>query len=235
MSESAVTTRSASVAKLSPKHHEIMRFICANPAMKRRDVARHFGVTEAWLSTIVNSDCFRDELERRQVETTSDLFMGIRDQLTAVAVKSLERMDALLDLEPDLDNVRKTGDSALKALGYSQPQVAGQGPGGGATNTQNNYYVLDRSMLNRAQDRIGRTIEQVEDEPPQDFGDEPITATEEVDDEADACTPSQLSPSVGGGEGGDDFRDPQPREEPRAEDGSAESRDGLREESSSIF
>ena len=41
------------VQKLSVKHTDVMNFMLANPLVKLADVARHFGMTQPWLSCII--------------------------------------------------------------------------------------------------------------------------------------------------------------------------------------
>ena len=60
--------KSVQIQKMSARHEAILQFMIANPTMKMSKVAAHFGVTGAWLSTIIWSDAFQNQLARRHDE-----------------------------------------------------------------------------------------------------------------------------------------------------------------------
>ena len=95
--------QSAQIQQMSAKHTDILNFILANPIMKLGDVAAHFSVTQSWLSTIIHSDAFQDQLQRRQDEIfDSGILQPIATKLTAAADATLETyMEKIPNLDAD--------------------------------------------------------------------------------------------------------------------------------------
>ena len=150
------------IAKLSPRHETIITFLIANPQMKRGDIARHFGVTQSWLSVIINSDAFVAKLNKRQDEFHSEATTSIKEKLNTLAHMSLDRMINAVETVPDIDQVRQIGTAALDRLGYSKPN-GGSLSRGPALIQQNNFLTVDAGDLAAARNRIiekGVTIDQ---------------------------------------------------------------------------
>jgi len=141
------------IARLSPRHEAIITFLIANPQMKRGDIARHFEVTQSWLSVIINSDAFIAKLEKRQNEFHSEATTSIKEKLNTLAHLSLDRMIESVEVIPDIDQVRQMGTAALDRLGYSKPN-AGFRPGGPAMIQQNNFLTVNAEDLAAARNRI---------------------------------------------------------------------------------
>ena len=143
---------SASIQKMSHKHEEILNFLLANPLLKMGDVAAHFNVTFPWLSTIVHSHAFQDQLQRRQDQVfDSAVLAPIEGKLSAAAQVTL---DAYLEKVPTLtaDQLISSSDKLLKNLGYGSN---GRGGGDTVNNTQINIGQVDPNVLKEARDRIG--------------------------------------------------------------------------------
>lgn len=139
---------------LRPRHHSIMDFMLSNPKLPYSEVAREFGVTQAWLSTVINSDLFRAQLAQRRGLMDEHVNRDIVSRLQAVAKKSVAFMEDVLDDEEvsaatKLD-VAKT---SLTALGYLGTR--GGTPVSVNIQTNNNTNISARSdILQAARDRL---------------------------------------------------------------------------------
>lgn len=145
---------SVQVKELSIKHEGILHFMVMNPSVPQWEVAQRFGVSESWLSTLSNSEAFKEAREQLTQEVIQQTVLPMRRKLVGLADKALDRMEELIPYETDLDRVRKTADSVLEACGFT----AKKQPAVGQQNTQNNYYLGNASaeVLARARERIGR-------------------------------------------------------------------------------
>lgn len=133
------------VAKLSPTHREIARWVMENPGPRLvTRCAEYFGYTVPWVSTIMNSDAFKAQLGDMNQHADVAVVNDIPAKLRGVACMALDGLteqianavaDGTLLQRPFL---QETADMALHRLGYApQKQVAASG-----TNiTQNNTFV----------------------------------------------------------------------------------------------
>ena len=135
-----------------------------NPLLKMGEVAAHFGVTFPWLSTIVHSHAFQDQLARRKDQVfDSAVLAPIEDKLGAAAQVTL---DAYLEKVPTLsaDQLISAQDKLLGRLGY------GSKPGGGGNTFLGDVNVqvntVEKSILEEARNRIGTTKVRAPDNPP---------------------------------------------------------------------
>lgn len=167
----------AEIKKVSVRHEAIMEYMLINPAAPLREVAQHFDVTQAWLSTIIHSDAFQAKLAEKKGDLFSATIVPLREKILGVAHMGVEKLgEAMEHASPisDKDFIADTTDNILKNLGYT-PKSA---PAGALPmNQQNNYYVVDSNTLAQARARMqqgpkelesqaeGVTIEQREDTP----------------------------------------------------------------------
>ena len=143
--------QSASIAKLSIRHEAILQYLLANPIVTMGEVAEKFGVTQSWLSVVVNSEAFIEARERYQEIAFHETVLPVREKLMVAANKALDRLNQLTPMEMDLDKVRKTAETTLAALGFGSPK----GPST-VNNTQINIGGnASAEVLARARDRIG--------------------------------------------------------------------------------
>lgn len=102
-------------------HTEIVTWMLGHPDGKLRECAEHFGVTQPWLSTIINCDAFKDYAGKRMKEHHSLVSISVIEQVEGLGALSLdilaERFERKRDSVP-LGIVKETADMALKALGY---------------------------------------------------------------------------------------------------------------------
>lgn len=139
-------------------HESIIDWMLANPEKTLRQCAEHFEVTQSWLSVIKNSDCFRDLWETRRADYSSRVNEGLSSKLTRVAELSLDaQIDKLEAMGPlmELDDLRKAGNDAIRALGYgAKPSVNITTEGGDAT-----ILAVDSDTLAEARRRIAQRNE----------------------------------------------------------------------------
>ena len=144
--------QSASIAKMSHKHEAILNYMLTNPTHPMSLVAGHFEVSQPWLSTIVHSHAFQDQLARRKDEFFEVAVLAeLGEKLGAAAHQTI---DAYLEKVPTLsaDQLISAQDKLLARLGYGT-NGKGNGGGGVTVNIQNNHVT--KEVLKEARDRIG--------------------------------------------------------------------------------
>jgi hypothetical protein len=139
--------------KLTPRHDVILAFILANPRTKRGQVALIFGVTEAWLSTVINSDIFQARLAERQDQLFCETLVPLKDKIESLAHRSLDKLAGALETMPIAGHF-KTAEMALKMAGYGTANNLATQPAS-LTLQQNNFYPADPALLKAARDRLG--------------------------------------------------------------------------------
>lgn len=146
--------KSASVAKLSSRHNALMTFILENPTMTYGQVAGQFHVTQAWLSTIIHSDAFQDQLKRRHDEIFDcAILQGIDAKLQAAVDTGL---DAYLEKIPTMnaDQLISGTDKLLNRLGFGTKQSGGTIINGNVVQINSNHVT--KEVLDEARNRIGQ-------------------------------------------------------------------------------
>lgn len=71
-------------------------WVLMHPQKTQREIARDLGYTEAWLSTLMASDIFKDRMAEMQDTYHSTVFLGIRSRAEMVATLALNRMEEAL-------------------------------------------------------------------------------------------------------------------------------------------
>lgn len=105
--------------KLSHRHHAIMDFMLANPTLPMSKVAEHFGVTQAWLSTVRHSDLFKARLAERRMMMDQDQAHRIGSKLQTLAEKGIDALcDVVKDEEQTADAKLNATKTALEAIGF---------------------------------------------------------------------------------------------------------------------
>lgn len=139
---------------LRPRHHSIMDFMLANPRIPYSAVAAEFGVTQAWLSTVINSDIFRAQLAARRSLMDDHVNRDICGRLQRLAKKGLDEMEAILDDEEVSASTKlEVAKTSLTALGYLGNK--GSSPVQVNIQTNNQTNIQTRSdILQAARDRL---------------------------------------------------------------------------------
>lgn len=145
--------QSANIQKMSPKHEAILNWILANPTCKYSEVAGHFQVSQPWLSTIIHSHAFQDQLKRRHDELFDvAVVQELGTKLNAAAHMTI---DEYMEKVPTMstDQLISGGDKILNRLGFGTKQN-GTVIHGDVTQT-NIVNRVSPEILAEARDRIG--------------------------------------------------------------------------------
>lgn len=127
------------VTELKPWHEAVVDYFIANPSAKQVDVAKHFGVTQAWLSTLVNTDAFRGYAAERLAKHQEKISQQVAVLASEVATKALGVVNDKLDM-PDAVSIGEAAGAAklaLAALG-----IGAVGGGKGVVNNNTNLTVI---------------------------------------------------------------------------------------------
>jgi len=141
---------SPGIQKVSHKHEEIMNFMLANPTHKLGDIARHFGMTQAWLSCVIHSEAFQARLAEKQEAIFSGTVLPLKEKLEGVAHQLLDKLEERIPTMADKELVNLT-DNTLNRLGFgTKPQ--GTTPGAPA---EFSLTLTLRTELEQARSLIG--------------------------------------------------------------------------------
>lgn len=144
------------IKRVSVKHDAILDYMLVNPGMKLSKVARHFDVSQAWLSVIIHSDAFQAKLAEKDGLQYETIVIPLREQVMGVAQVGVEKLGECLEnasASSDKQFIADTTDSLLKNLGYSPKSAAPSPPAA----VQQNFFVADKESLEKAREKM-RTI-----------------------------------------------------------------------------
>lgn len=155
--------QSASIQKMSPRHEAILNFILANPTAKMGEVAAAFQVSPAWLSVVIHSDAFQNQLHRRHEEIFDTAVVApVKTKLNAAVDLTLDRyLEKVTTF--DSDQIIDASNKMLGRLGFG----TSGGKGGtviNANNVQINNGHVQRDVLEEARSRIGAVSDQERDQ-----------------------------------------------------------------------
>lgn len=137
------------IDKMRISHEMILNWLMLNPEKTQGECAREFGVTEPWLSVIVNSDVFKARwIERRHMMDSRAVSLA-EAKMRGVVDKGLERLDKLVEVSADPEFVLNTTDKLLGRLGYGPKTGAGL-----QVNVQQNNFSVPREVLEAARGMI---------------------------------------------------------------------------------
>lgn len=158
------------VKRVSVRHDAIMDYMLANPTVPLGAVAVEFCVSQAWLSVIIHSDTFQQQLSEKKSELFGAAVVPVRQKLNGVASLALDKLaDVLENASPVSDKtfIANTADAILKSCGYAPKSGPGVAVGEVVNNTQNIIVVNKESladarklMLTVSPPKGGVTIEQ---------------------------------------------------------------------------
>lgn len=133
---SAVSTGDV-IEKVRYTHTAMIDILVMQPMTSQRDLARHFGYTEGWISRIVRSDSFREALAARTKEIVDPLVLqSVETRFEALVAQSLDVLEKKLapEAQPTAELALKAAELGSRALGY--------GARGNQIGTQNNTFVV---------------------------------------------------------------------------------------------
>lgn len=77
--------------KMRYNHEAMVNLILMNPGITQREISLAMGYTQAWISTVMNSDAFQALLARRQAEVVDpEITLTLRERATGVATRSMQ-------------------------------------------------------------------------------------------------------------------------------------------------
>ncbi len=120
----------AEIQRVSIKHEAIMDYIMAFPTVKLGDVAKHFGVTQPWLSQIIHSDAFQEMYKGKAESAFSHTVLSLREKMETAAHIAMDRLLETLPFETEVSTISDVGESMLDRLGFS-PKSPAAAPGAG--------------------------------------------------------------------------------------------------------
>lgn len=120
------------MAKTGPKtfrwnYDSFIDWMLANPDKRQADMARHFEVTESWLSQVIHSDVFQEKWRQRRNGFAARVDSTLVEKLEAIGHVALDRMAAKLedkdtgDLVP-ISTLLETSSMVMKSLGFTAPK-----------------------------------------------------------------------------------------------------------------
>ena len=83
--------------KLSHRHQAIAEWLLANPDKNLATCASELGYTQAWLSTIVNSQMFKAFYAKLLGDYHDDRIVPLRDKLNGVAHRAADKLSEKID------------------------------------------------------------------------------------------------------------------------------------------
>lgn len=123
------------IAKVNYSHEAMIDLLVHNPMMSQREIARHFGYTEGWVSRILRSDAFREQVAKRRDELIDPIVLhSIEERLSALVSMSTEVLMENLEAKRSTDAAIKALEVGSRALGYGIAK-------GAQVNVQQNFVV----------------------------------------------------------------------------------------------
>jgi hypothetical protein len=139
------------VSKLSHHHLALMDYMLANPTLPQWAVAQHFKRTQAWISTVINSDLFQAHMHERRRLIEDGQRESMNAKLFAMSSRGLDKMmSALDDDETSVAEKRAITRMGLDAQGY-MANGKGQSP---TVNINNSVTAQALSASDENKDRI---------------------------------------------------------------------------------
>ena len=151
-------TEHTQIDKIRSWHEAIVDFMLQNPHLNQGDCARHLNKTESWLSTLINTDLFREYKARRFGDHHDRVSHSVIERVSGLAGLSLEVLHERITAEREkipLGIVKDSAELMLKSLGYGPKPVA---------TTQSpiinlNLYAAPPKVLAEARDDLRRVHE----------------------------------------------------------------------------
>jgi hypothetical protein len=146
---------SAQIQKVGIKHEAILNFLVVNPLVPLSQVAREFGVTQPWLSTIIHSDAFQARLRERNEQVFHKSVLPLADKLLGLAHQAVEKIGDQLAVTTDPEHTLEVATRILDRIGHSPKTVQAAAV---QNIQQNNFYQVDKATLEEARNAIGRRL-----------------------------------------------------------------------------
>lgn len=133
--------QSVQITKMHPKYEAILDYLISNPEMKKGELAAEMGVSQSWLSVVINSDLFQMKLDERREELKSAIIGSVKDKMQGLADLALDRLLEQVEETKDPRVLLDTADKMLDRIGYARKQEGAGGATGGDGSTHNHLHV----------------------------------------------------------------------------------------------
>lgn len=77
--------QSAQIKKVNSWHERLCDWLIANPSSPHKEAAKEFGVTPAWISTVIHSDAFQDYYKERSAAVSDAVLHHVKDKMLGAA------------------------------------------------------------------------------------------------------------------------------------------------------
>lgn len=107
--------------KMNWWYQSIIEWMIENPDLPLKFCARDMGVTQPWLSCIINSDAFRVAYKEARGEHFENTSHHVISKMEGIAMQAADLIAERLEEEGDnipITQLNSTAELALKALGY---------------------------------------------------------------------------------------------------------------------
>lgn len=142
----------AEIKQVTIRHMAIMDYLMANPTVALGEVARHFGITQPWLSSVIHSDAFQAILKDKHEVAFHHTVLPLREKITHVAHQALDKLAQQLPLETDLRTINNVAENVLDRLGFGTKGAVVINN----TNVQNTQINTLASELEEARALLGK-------------------------------------------------------------------------------
>ena len=123
------------IQKVRYTHDAMIDEILIEPSISQGELGKRFGLSQTWVSIIVNSDAFKERMaERKGVLLDPKITASIENRLESLAKVSLDRLMERVDSSVPLKPMELVAIAKLSVGNRADKPVAAQ--------TQNNLYVL---------------------------------------------------------------------------------------------
>ena len=113
------------LVKLNFRHEDIINTLIQYPHATARDLSQMFGYSEAWISTMVNSDAFLARMAARRKELIDPMITAtLEERYRGLANQALDVVSEKLSAERDGGFALEALNIAGKALGFGQQKAA---------------------------------------------------------------------------------------------------------------
>lgn len=145
------------IQKLNHTHERIMDWLVQNPEKSLRECSQHFNYSQAWLSTVINSDAFRAKLAALHGEVHARVANDVPARMARIADVVLDRLATVVEHTDNPDFLLEVGDSILTKMGYGGKSSAP------ATPVQNNFTINVNDLASaRAQLLSAQSVNTIE-------------------------------------------------------------------------
>ena len=153
-----VPATSQPIQKIKNKHKAILEMMVSNPEMTQRDIAKEFGMTEGWLSQIINSDIFQAQLEEMQEARFHRTLIPLESKLSALAHSALDELSDQMAAGAikSQEALKETAEMALDRLGYSPKGNGHAIPGNLPPGATFERVTVPAETLQRARQNFGQ-------------------------------------------------------------------------------